>query len=251
MSNAVSRRWLAGLVVFAAGCTTTKTVAPATTPNAVVQASATDAQVVPPGGSVSVKPGGKADTPADLPPPKPAPVVPNMAPAKPGEAARLTAAFNNKVVYAPDPTRGGALFPGVLGRVYIFSTDEAVPIAPPGELLAELWDNSPAVNGGQPLLLEAWKIDPESFAKFRKRDIVGEGYSLFLPWSTYTIDIKQVNMIVRFTGTDGRVLISPPEALAMDHSATLQRAAEKVGVKMGDGGAGKPNVLPAPITGIK
>ncbi len=244
-----ARRFLAGLIALSgmtAGCMTTKPEAklPA---NPVQQASATEAQVVPPGGSVAVQPNRKTDKPADLPAPKPAPVVANVAPAKPGEAARLTAAFNNKVIYAPDPTRGGALMPGMLGRLYIFSTDEGVPIAPPGELLVDLFDNSPAANGGQPKLLEVWHIDAASFAKFRKRDIIGEGYSLFLPWSTYHIDIKQVNMVVRFTGADGRVLLSPPEGLAIDHAATLQRAAEKIGVSMGDGGQGKPKELPATI----
>ncbi len=247
-----SRLLLAGLVALsglAAGCMTAKPVAPISAPavNPVQQASAAEAQVVPPGGSAAVQPNRKADKPAELPAPRPAPVVPNTAPAKPGEAARLTAAFNNKVIYAPDPTRGGALMPGMLGRLYIFSTDEGVPIAPPGELLVDLYDNSPATNGGQPKLLEVWHIDAVSFAKFRKRDIIGEGYSLFLPWSTYHIDIKQVNMVVRFTGADGRVLLSPPEGLAIDHAATLQRAAEKIGVTMGDGGQGKPKDLPTTI----
>lgn len=170
------------------------------------------------------------DPKIDLPQPKPAPAVANVAPAQPGEAARLTAAFNNKVIYAPDPTRGGDPVPGILGRLYVFSTDEAVPIIAEGSLIVDLWDNSPNINGGKPKLLEVWNIDAESFAKFRKRDIIGEGYSLFLPWSTYNVDIKQVNMIVRYVGKDGRVLISPPEQLAIDHATTLQRAAEKVGV---------------------
>ena len=233
-----ARRGLAGLMILAGltpGCMTARPDAPPAAKPEVVQAAATSAKseasdikqaqaLAPTPNLVPTR-----MLPNELPTPKAVPMVANTAPAKPGEAARLTAAFSNKVIYAPDPTRGGDPVPGLLGRLYVFSTDEAVPIVADGELVVDVWDNSPKINGGKPKLLEVWHLDAEAFAKFRKRDIIGEGYSIFLPWSTYNIDVRQINVIVRYTGKDGRVLMTPPETLSVDHAPPLQRAADKIG----------------------
>src|SRR5687767_4742710 len=40
-------------------------------------------------------------------------------PAQLGQPARLTAAWNNKIVYAPDPTHGGDPVPGLMARIYV------------------------------------------------------------------------------------------------------------------------------------
>jgi hypothetical protein len=160
-----------------------------------------------------------------------------------GEASRLAAAWNNKIIYAPDPTHGGEPVPGLIARLYVFGPDEKHPLPPDGELIIGLWDNGPTANGGQPALMELWHIDRETAAKFRKTDFMGEGYSLFLPWSKYHVDLKQVNVRIRYNGSDGRCLVASPETLTIDHSATLQRAAEKLGI------AGRPNDLPAGVTG--
>jgi hypothetical protein len=152
-------------------------------------------------------------------------------PAKPGQGARLTAAWNNKVIYAPDPTHGGDPVPGLMGKLWVFGPDESVqvPLALDGEIFVGAWDNSPKLTGGQPVLIEVWHIDPEAVKKVRRNDFIGgQAYNLFLPWSQYHVDLKSVNVVARFNAADGRSLVSAPETLAMDHSATLQRAAERL-----------------------
>jgi hypothetical protein len=161
-------------------------------------------------------------------------------PAKLGEAARLTAAWSNKITYAPDPTHGGDPVPGLLARVYVFGPVEegnrasGVPLDPDGELIVGVWDLGAKADGKSPELLELWHIDRETAKKFRKTDFMGNGYTLFLPWSKYHVDLKQVNVVARFNGADGRCLVSSPFAMAIDHSATLQRAAEKLGTARPD-----------------
>ena len=172
--------------------------------------------------------------------------------AQPGQAARLTAAWNNKVIYAPDPTHGGDPVPGLMARLWLFGPDTKDPLTVDGEFFIGAWDMSPKPTGGQPVLLEVWHIDPEAARKFRRQDFVGEGYTLFLPWSKYHVDLKQVNVIARFNGADGRSLVSSPETLTLDHSATLQRAAERLAALSNSGPATaevKPPVveLPAPL----
>ena len=173
--------------------------------------------------------------------------------AKPGEAARLTAAWNNKVMYAPDPTHGGDPVPGLLVRLWIFGPDTKDALTVPGELIIGLWDNTPKAAGAQPVLQEVWHIDTETVEKFRRKDIIGDGFTLFLPWSKYHVDLKQVNVVARFNGTDGRNLVSTPERLTIDHAATLQRAQDKLnglsaGVPMKADVSG-PAILPPPVVG--
>lgn len=172
------------------------------------------------------------------------------APAKPGEAAMLTVGWDNKVWYAPDTTRGGDPVPGLIARLWVFGPDEAVPLEPDGELIVGLWDLGTQGPDGRPALQELWHIDRETARQFRKRDAIGDGYTLFVPWSKYHVDLKQVNVMVRYNGADGRSVASAPQRLTLDHSATLQRAAEKLGLKPdADRAAGlpAPSPIPAPL----
>ena len=153
------------------------------------------------------------------------------APGQPGQAVRLTAAWDNKIVFAPDPTHGGEPVPGLVTRLWIFGPDQSVPLDPDGEILVAMWDNAPKNIGGTPALIEVWHIDRENAKKFIRPDIVGSGFSVFLPSQKYHIDLKQVNVQVRYNGADGRNLVSATQTLTLDHSATLQRAAEKLGLK--------------------
>jgi hypothetical protein len=152
-------------------------------------------------------------------------------PAKPGEASRLVAAFDNKIVYAPDTTKGGDPMPGLVARLWIFGPDLKEPVAPDGELMVGVWDQSPKENGGSPVLLEVWHIDRETAKKYVRPDMWGVGYSLFLPWQKYNVELKQINVQVRYNGADGRNLVAPSQVLNLDHSATLQRAAERLGLR--------------------
>jgi hypothetical protein len=171
----------------------------------------------------------------------------STAPARPGEAARLTTAWNNKVIYAPDPTHGGDPVPGLLARIYVFGPDEAVPLDPDGELVVGVWDLAPKAEGRPPALMELWHIDRETAKKFRRPDFMGQGYTLFLPWSKYNVDVKQVNVVARYNAADGRCVVSSPETLSIDHSATLQRAAEKVGTNRPDLGLELPKLEMLPL----
>jgi hypothetical protein len=175
-------------------------------------------------------------------------------PAKAGEPARLTVAWSNKINYAPDPTRGGDPVPGLLAKVYLFGPvfgpedkTPQVPLKGDGELLVAVWDHSNKGTSGSPKLMELWHIDPEAARKFQKPDFMGGyAYALFLPFSNYHVDLKQINLVMRYNGADGRSLVASPEVLSLDHSQTLQRAAEKLGVKGADPGQGVPNLLPVP-----
>jgi hypothetical protein len=159
------------------------------------------------------------------------PAVPPPPPAKVGEPARVVAAWDNKILYAPDPTKGGADQPGLQGRIYLMSPEGNGMMKGDGTLVVDLYDNTPKKSGGEPKLLEVWQFDKDSLVKLAKADTFGECYAVFLPWSTYNIDLKSVNMIARYTSGKGTPFLTSPESLSLDHTNTLQKAAEKVSAK--------------------
>jgi hypothetical protein len=159
------------------------------------------------------------------------PAVPPPPPAKLGEPSSIVVAWDNKILFAPDTTKGGAEMPGLQGRIYLMVDEKkGEMVIGDGELIVDLYDNTPAKSGGQPKMLEQWRFDKATAAKLMKSDTFGPCYNLFLPWSTYSIDIKQVNLVVRYTSGKGSAFVSRPEAVTIDHTNTLQKVAEKVPV---------------------
>ena len=46
--------------------------------------------------------------------------------------------------------------------------------------------------------LEEWHFDKETLKRLQRKDPVGVGYTLFLPWGSYRPDLKQVQLRMRF-----------------------------------------------------
>jgi hypothetical protein len=91
------------------------------------------------------------------------------------------------------------MMPGIVGRVYLFGKDIAFPLQADGSLYVELAE----IDNGQPKVLEQWSIDALTMAKLQRKDAIGAGYSLFLPWGTYRPDISHVQLRVAFQPAKG------------------------------------------------
>ena len=114
------------------------------------------------------------------------------------DTSRMLVRWNNSVAVAPDPVHGGRSQPGLMGRVYFFGPDMAVPREGDGTLTVELSDPSQRGPDGGPKVLEKWIIQPADFQRMKRPDMIGTGYSLFLPWGTYRPDLRQVHMRTGF-----------------------------------------------------
>src|SRR4051794_11321502 len=79
-------------------------------------------------------------------------------PPAPGPVCQVAAQWQNKVCFAPDPTRGGVQAPGLAGRVYLFGEQVGYPAVGDGSLVVDLADET----SGQPVWLERWEIDPRT-----------------------------------------------------------------------------------------
>jgi hypothetical protein len=116
-----------------------------------------------------------------------------------------------RVMVTSDVAHDGVPLPGLAGRLYLFGPDAGCPLTTPGSVRVELYDARTC----QPALLETWDIDAKRMQLLLRRDVIGWGYTLFLPWSTYNPAINQVHMKVCFTPENGMPLYAPTMPLRL------------------------------------
>ena len=134
-----------------------------------------------------------------------------------GQVTQIAVTWDKAIAFVPDFTHGGAMMPGLMCRIYLFGADAAVPLAGDGTVSIDLFDDTPLHSGGQSTLKEKWNLDKDTLKGSMRKDLVGWGYTLFLPWATYNPNIKQVHMMVRYTPAQGMPFYSPSQTMALIH----------------------------------
>jgi hypothetical protein len=146
-------------------------------------------------------------------------------PAQTAVASQAVATWNGKVEYGPDPLKGGAVVPYLVGRMYLFGPDikqSGTPLIGDGSLIVDLYDHTPRPGSSEPVMLQQHRFDPETLKKLAKEDLFGMGYTVYFPWLTYRPDITQVHLIMRFDQAKGAPLMHQSGTLTIDHSATKE-----------------------------
>jgi hypothetical protein len=113
----------------------------------------------------------------------------------------IIATWSPDVASCPDPTQSGKPMPGLAGRVYFFGRG-AIPVACDGGIEVQVYlvdADGQAVD--RPL--EIWQIDPGTLKRLEKRDMIGLGYSLFLPWGTYRPSISRLEFRLSYLPNQG------------------------------------------------
>jgi hypothetical protein len=141
-------------------------------------------------------------------------------PPPPGQVFQTLALWQPEVRFAADPTRNGAMIPGLAGRVYLFGPDIAFPVTGDGGMIIDLYDES----AGQPVQLEQWRFDPVTLQRLLRRDIIGWGYTLFLPWSTYKPEISKVHLKLRYDPAHGSPLFAESSAMTLNRAGSTMPA---------------------------
>lgn len=135
---------------------------------------------------------------------------------------RIVSVWDNKVVYAPDAAHGGAPMPGLLGRIYLFGPDMAVPYIGDGSLIVTLYDSSPRGDGSEPQATDNFTVDPASLKLFAKKDFVGDGYTIFFPWFNYNLGTTRAYLQALYTAADGKSYFHQSDNFAVDHAETRE-----------------------------
>lgn len=149
---------------------------------------------------------------------------------------QVVTVWNPTVVYAPDPARGGVPSPGLVGRLYLFGPQIDFPRAGDGSLTIDLYKETNKDDVNTRVLLEKWHIDKDTLQRLMKRDPIGCGYTLFLPWGTYRPDITHLHLKLCYEPVKGAPLyapassltLEPPEEAVQETSAAARSPAQRI-----------------------
>jgi hypothetical protein len=142
-----------------------------------------------------------------------------------GDVCQVVATWNNQVVTTNDPANGGAPIKGIAGRMYLFGTAGDFPKAGDGCAVIDLYDDSHITPAQPPVLLEEWRIDKVTLQKLLRKDPIGWGYTLFLPWGTYKPEIAQIHLKLRFEPSQGGPLYCDGSRLTLNREDNQAYAA--------------------------
>ena len=149
-----------------------------------------------------------------------------------GAVCQAVACWDNHVMYAPDPVHNGMPTPGLAGRMYLFGPEIGTSLIGDGGVVVDLYDETHPAAGPNPPPLEEWRIDKDTLKRLQRRDPIGAGYTLFLPWGTYRPDINRVRLQLSYHPVNGTPLYAPTS------SVTLSSDADTTGSEM----AGRPAI---------
>jgi hypothetical protein len=111
-------------------------------------------------------------------------------PPSPGNPCQIVATWQKNIAYAADPTHNGQLNPGLAGRLYLFGQKIDYPMTGNGALTVEMFDDTHE----QPVKVEQWSIDPVTLQKLLRCDMIGWGYTLFLPSGTWKPEMSKIRV---------------------------------------------------------
>lgn len=112
----------------------------------------------------------------------------------PHKACQIVCTWNNSIAMVPDPLRNGQPNPGFVGRVYLFGPEIGYPLLAEGSLTVDLLDEAYL----PPRLVERWEIDPDTFKRLSRKDMIGDGYTIFLPSKEYTPEMSKIRLRTSF-----------------------------------------------------
>ncbi|HZZ82808.1 MAG TPA: hypothetical protein VFE62_30190 [Gemmataceae bacterium] len=128
----------------------------------------------------------------------------------------VTAMWKDQIYLAANSENGGRPMPGLAGRVWLGCEQVKGMVEADGMIFAELIDETPGSEGRK---LADWRFDKDNLKLLKRNDIVGMGYTLFLPWETYDPRVKRVQLLVAYQESHG----TPHFVYAEPQLLTLKR----------------------------
>jgi hypothetical protein len=113
-------------------------------------------------------------------------------------AISVTTFWYEQIYEVADAAKGKSV-PGIAGRVWLASENTKAVVEANGCFFVEMYNTSAQT----PVKLAEWRFDAATLKSLKRTDIVGPGYTLFLPWDDYRAEITQVELRVLYMPEDG------------------------------------------------
>jgi hypothetical protein len=124
------------------------------------------------------------------------------------------ATWKNELMQTPDPAQSGVIVCGIGGRIYLFGPEISCSVVGDGIVTVLLIDET----SGTPVSREAWVFDPDTLKRSLRRDVIGWGYTLFLPSRTaYPPEMTQVRLKVCYQPLKGTPLYAESAVMTLNN----------------------------------
>jgi len=148
---------------------------------------------------------------------------------------QIISTWKPEVLFVADPANQGKNSPGLAGRLYLFGKEVGMPMTCEGSLQVDLYDLG-AVSNAPPVHLERWNFDSANLQRLVRKDPIGEGYTLFLPWGTYRPDVQRVQLKMQFDQGKGYPLYADTGPMTISDPLRLtQHSSSIIPQNMGEG----------------
>jgi hypothetical protein len=136
----------------------------------------------------------------------------------------LLSRWDNRVKMVEDTVNRGSAVPVLAGVLYLFNDQTHSCVDARGSVVVQLHDITHVAAGKPAEKMAEWRFDAERLRMLKRKDRIGEGYVLALPWYEYRPDIKEVRLQICYLPEKGTPRNSEPQ------NVTLQPADQPVPV---------------------
>jgi hypothetical protein len=126
-----------------------------------------------------------------------------------GPVSQVAALWADGIVENPYPNEKGFRVPtrGFAGRVYLFNDNTNEAVVADGTLIIQMFDVTQA-DAPPKAPRETWTIAEDNLQHLLKKDGLGWGYNLWLPWQSWSGDIEKVAFVVAYRPKNGQEIWS-------------------------------------------
>ena len=149
-----------------------------------------------------------------------------------------------RVKMIEDHENDGMQRPGLVGRLVLLSGSTFAEAN--GGVIVTVVDLTHPEPDKAPEKLGEWKFSAEALKQLRRRDPLGDGYTLFLPWPNYTPATKEVEVRLCYVPEKGARRYSTPNRLHLQNDDSMQPVFRERQVIPGQ--PPQPQIVPASLT---
>lgn len=142
-----------------------------------------------------------------------------------GEVSQVLVIWADGLVTQPDPASGLPV-PGFAGKVYLLDATGSGSFRADGTIVVHQYDDAQPPNQEPVVPREVWNVDEDNLKRLAKKDGVGWGYPLFLPWNNFRVPARNVTLMVQYKPNKGREAWSSPSRLTIRDEFGLRASAQ-------------------------
>jgi hypothetical protein len=124
--------------------------------------------------------------------------------------------WDKRIRIVRDTVNQGREVPGLAGRLLLFNEDSKQAVDANGTVVIQMHDMTNPTEGKRPEVLVQWTFDAKSLKLLKSKNSLSDGYTLFLPWETYSKNIRQVQLHVCYTPKDGTPRYADPVNVTLE-----------------------------------